>query len=158
MKLQDDIRITGRGTRGQGTGDNQARAQELKDQMTQLTQENVTTSIRRIFQPLRREELVTKFKSRLKDRPLTVGSTGEGFPEFLEEPRQLFPHGVRVINPHQSSLAQLTAKCMEYVEENHAQHPAILFRGLPAETSQDFSTIVKEIPWNGMIYKGGTAF
>lgn len=45
MKLQDDIRITGRGTRGQGTGDNQARAQELKDQMTQLTQENVTTFI-----------------------------------------------------------------------------------------------------------------
>jgi len=40
MKLQDDARMLG--TRGQGTGDNQARAQELKDQMTQLTQENVT--------------------------------------------------------------------------------------------------------------------
>ena len=123
---------------------------------TQQTQENPIT--RRIFQLLPREELVTKFKSRLKDRPFIIGSTGEGFPEFLGEPRESFPHGVRVTNPHQSSLAQLTAKCMEYVEENHAQHPAILFRGLPAETAQDFSTIVKEIPWNGMIYKGGTAF
>ena len=123
---------------------------------TQQTLENPTT--RRIFQPLPREELVTKFKSRLKDRPFTVGSTGEGFPEFLGEPRESFPHGVRVINPHQSSLAQLTAKCMEYVEENHAQHPAILFRGLPAETAQDFATIGKGIPWKGMTYEGGASY
>ena len=121
---------------------------------TQRSQEYPTT--KRIFQPLRREELVTKFKSRLKDRPLTVGSTGEGFSEFLGEPRESFPHGVQVTNPHQYSLTKLTAKCMEYVEEN-ARHPAILFRGLPAETAQDFSTIAKEIPWKGMIYKGGTA-
>ena len=123
---------------------------------TQQSQENPTT--KRIFHPLPREELVTKFKSRLKDRPFTVGSTSQGFPEFLGEPRQSFPHGVRVINPHQASLAELTTKCMEYVEENHAQHPAILFRDLPAETAQDFSTIAKEIPWKGITYEGGTAF
>ncbi|KAL9972743.1 hypothetical protein ACROYT_G019108 [Oculina patagonica] len=111
-----------------------------------------------VFQPLPREELVTKFKSRLKDRPFTVGSTGEGFPEFLGEPRESFPHGVQVNNPHQSSLAELTAKCMEYVEKNHAQHPAILFRNLPAQTAQDFSTIAKEIPWKRMTYEGGTSF
>ena len=64
---------------------------------------------------------------------------------------------MQVTNPHQSSLATFTAKCMKYVEEKHEQHPAILFRGLPAETAQDFSTIAKEIPWKGMIYKGGTA-
>ena len=123
---------------------------------TQQTQEIPTT--RRIFQPLPREELVTKFKSRLKDRPFTIGSTGEGFPEFLGEPRESFPHGVQVINLHQSSLAQLTAKCMEYVEENHAQHPAILFRGLPAETAQDFATISKGIPWKGMTNEGGASY
>ena len=123
---------------------------------TQQSQENPTT--RSAFQPLPREELVTKFKSRLKDRPFTVGSVGEGVPEFLEEPRESFPHGLQVINPHQSSLAELTAKCMEYVEENHAQHPAILFRNLPAETAQDFSTIAKGIPWKGMTYEGGAWF
>ena len=123
---------------------------------TQQSQENSTTT--RILQPLPRKELVTRFKSRLKDRPFTVGSTGEGFPEFLGEPRESFPHGLRVINPHQSSLAELTAKCMEYIEENHAQHPAILFRDLPAETAQDFSTIAKAIPWKGMTYEGGASF
>ena len=85
------------------------------------------------FKPLPREEMLTKFKSRIKDRPSMAGSTGEGFPEFLAEPRESFPHGVLVTNPQQSSLAQLTAKCMEYVEENLTHHPAILFRNLPAK-------------------------
>ena len=111
-----------------------------------------------IFQPLPREELVTKFKSRLKDRPFMVGSTGEGFPEFLGEPRDSFPHGVLVNNPLQSSLAQLTVKCMEYVEENLADYPAILFRNLPAQTAQDFSVIARGIPWKAVTYKGGVTY
>ena len=128
----------------------------IRNYSAQQSQENPTA--RSIFQPLSREELVIKFKSRLKDRPFTVGSTGEGVPEFLAEPRESFSHGVQVMNPHQSSLAKLTAKCMKYVEENHAQHPAILFRVLSAETAQDFSTIAKEIPWKGMTYEGGASF
>ena len=120
------------------------------------TQESPST--RSVFQPLLREELVTKFKSRLKDRPFTVGSTGEGFPEFLGEPRESFPHAVKVNNQHQFTLAELTEKCMEYVEENHSQHPAILFRNLPAQTAQDFSTIAKVIPWKSMTYKGGASY
>jgi len=88
---------------------------------------------------------VTKFKSRLKDRPFTVGSTGEGFPEFLGEPRDSFPHGVLVNSPHQSSLAELTMKCTDYVEENH---------NLPAQTAQDFSTIADGIPWKAFQWKG----
>ena len=123
---------------------------------THQSQENPTA--RTIFQPLSREELITKFKSRLKDRPFTIGSTGKGFPEFLGEPRESLPHGLRVICPQQSSLAKLSAKCMEYVEENHTEHPAILFRGLPAETAQDFATITKAIPWKGMTTEGGASF
>ena len=111
-----------------------------------------------ILQPLPREELVTKFKSRLKDRPFMVGSTGEGFPEFLGEPRDSFPHGVLVNNPHQSSLAELTVKCIEYVAENLANYPAILFRNLPAQTAQDFSIIAQGIPWKSLTYEGGTSF
>ena len=64
------------------------------------------------FQRIPREELVPKVKSRLKDRPYMVGSTGQGFPEFLGEPTESFPHGVFVNNPHQAALAELTAKCM----------------------------------------------
>ena len=101
---------------------------------------------------------MTKFKSRLKDRPFTNGSTGEGFPEFLDAPKESFPHGVQVNNPHQSSLAELTAQCMEYVKENHAQHPAILFRNLPAQTAQEFSTIAKAIPWKPLSNEGGAAY
>ena len=108
-----------------------------------------------IFRPLPREELVTKFRSRLKDRPFMVGSTGEGFPEFLGEPRDSFPHAVLINNPHQSSLAELTVNCMEYVEENLADYPAILFRNLPAQTAQDFSIIAQGIPWKAIGFTGG---
>ena len=87
-----------------------------------------------------------------------VGSTGEGFPEFLAEPRESFPHGVLVTNPQQSSLAQLTAKCMEYVEENLTHHPAILFRNLSAQTAGDFSIIAREIPGKALTYEGGASF
>lgn len=107
------------------------------------------------FQPLPREELVPRIKSRLKDRPFMVGSTGEGFPEFLAEPRESFPHGVLVNNPHQASLAELATQCMEYVEENLTDHPAILFRNLPAKTTRDFSIIAQEIPWETLDFTGG---
>ena len=119
------------------------------------TQASSTTRTTSTFQPLLREELVTKFKSRLKDRPFTVGATGEGFPEFLAEPRESFPHGVLVNNPHKYSLAELTEKCMEYVEENLAHNSAILFRNLPAQTAQDFSIIAQGIPWKALSTKGG---
>ena len=43
IKLEDDVRISG-GTRNLASGENQSKAQEMKDQMTQLTQENVITT------------------------------------------------------------------------------------------------------------------
>lgn len=76
---------------------------------------SITTS--GIFEPIPREELVTKLKSRLRDRQFLPGSSGGGFPEFLAEPRDSFPLGVRVNNRNQSSLAELSKKCMDYVEE-----------------------------------------
>ena len=48
MKLEDDVRISG-GTRNVASGENQARAQELKDQMAQLTQENVMNLLTNII-------------------------------------------------------------------------------------------------------------
>ncbi|KAJ7326144.1 hypothetical protein OS493_027996 [Desmophyllum pertusum] len=122
----------------------------IRRPLTQTATYNVS-----IFEPIPREELVTKFKSRLRDRPLTPGSSNGGFPEFLAEPRESFPLGVRVRNSNQFSLAELTAKCMEFVEENLSHNPAILFRGLPARSAEDFSIIAQGIPWKALTYEGG---
>ena len=120
-----------------------------------LLQTNTTSAS--IFEQLPREELVAKSKSRLRDRQFLPGSTGGGFPEFLADPRDSFPFGVRVKNSNKSSLAELTAKCMEYVEENLPHSPAILFRGLPAKTAKDFSIIAQSIPGKTLAYEGGSA-
>ena len=119
---------------------------------------NTSTVTANIFEPLPRKDLVTRFKSKLRDRQFLPGSTGGGFPEFLAEPRDLFPLAVRVNDPTKSSLAEVTAKCMEYVEENFSRSPAILFRGLPAKSAEDFSTIAQAIQGKTMTYEGGTAF
>lgn len=121
-----------------------------------ITKDKANTDI---FEPLPREELVTKFKSKLRDREFTPGSTQGGFPEFLAEPRDSFPLGVRIHNPYQASLAELTSKCMEFIEENHPQCPAILFRGLPARTADDFSTIAGKISGEPFSYEvGGSTY
>ena len=117
----------------------------------------LSTTTGAIFEPIPREELVTKFKSRLRDRQFLPGSSGGGFPEILAEPRDSFPLGVRVNNRNQSSLAELTEKCMDYVKEHFSCNPAILFRGLPAETAEDFSIIAKGTQEKSLTYDGGTA-
>lgn len=116
------------------------------------------TAVGNLFDPIPREELVTKFKSRLQCRQFLPGSSEGGFPEFLAEPRDSFPLGVRVNNTSQSSLTELTAKCMEYVQENFSRSPAILFRNLPVKTAEDFSTIAKAVQGKTLTYEGGTAF
>ena len=122
------------------------------------SQFSTTTATACLFEPIPREELVTKFKSRLRDRKFLPGASEGGFPEFLAEPRDSFPLAVQVNNPNQSSLSELTAKCMGYAEENFSRSPAILFRGLPAKTAEDFSTIAQAIQGKTMTYEGGTAF
>ena len=112
-----------------------------------------TTSI---FELLPREELVTKFKSRLRGRQFLAGASEGGFPEFLAEPRDSFPLGVRVNNSNRSSLKELTTKCMEFVEDNFPHSPAILFRNLPTKTAEDFSIIAQTVQMK-FTYDGGTA-
>ena len=101
---------------------------------------------------------MTKFKSRLRGRKFLPGSSRAVFPEFLAEPRDSFPLGVRVKNGNQASLSELAAQCMEYLEENFSHSPAILFRDLPAKTAGDFSRIAQAIPDKGMLYEGGSGF
>ncbi|KAL9978255.1 hypothetical protein ACROYT_G015753 [Oculina patagonica] len=47
---------------------------------------------------------------------------------------------------------------MEYVEENLAHSPAILFRYLPAKIAEDFSIISQAIQGKTLTYEGGNAF
>lgn len=118
-----------------------------------LSQRSIISSS--IFERIPREELITKFQSRLKDRPFLPGASEGGFPEFLSGPRDSFPLAVQVLNSKQSSLRELTTKCMEYMEQNIFHSPAILFRGLPAKTAEDFTTIAQAIKGQTLTHQGG---
>ena len=64
---------------------------------------------------------------------------------------------MQVKNSNQSSLAKLAEKCMDFIKENFPRSPAILFRGLPAETAEDFSIIAKTSKMK-CSYFGGTSY
>ncbi|XP_022805017.1 clavaminate synthase-like protein At3g21360 [Stylophora pistillata] len=108
-----------------------------------------------IFERIPREELVPNIRSGLRDRKFLPGSTDGGFPEFLGEPSNSFPLGLRICNGKQFSLGELSAKCTEYVQKNNSLSPAILFRGLPAKTAEDFLTITQSIEGKPLSYAGG---
>ncbi|PFX20808.1 hypothetical protein AWC38_SpisGene14732 [Stylophora pistillata] len=110
-----------------------------------------------IFERISKEELAPKSKPRLQGREFLPGSTGGGFPEFLAEPSDSFPHGVRVNTGDQSSLSELGANCMEYIKKNLTDSQAILFRGLPAETADDFLALTQGMQGKPLNYEGGTA-
>ena len=109
----------------------------------------------RIFEQIPKEELAPKTRPRLRDREFLPGSTGEGFPEFLAEPSHFFPVGVRVNTRDKSSLSELGAHCMEYIKKNLTNSQAILFRGLPAETAEDFLALTQGMRGKPMNNEGG---
>ena len=109
-----------------------------------------------IFERIPKEELAPKTRPRLRDREFLPGSTGEGFPEFLAEPSDSFPVGVRVNTGDKSSLSELGAHCMEYIKKKLTNSQAILFRGLPAETAEDFLALTQGMRGKPINYEGGT--
>ena len=108
-----------------------------------------------IFEQIPKEELAPKTRPRVRDREFLPGSTGDGFPEFLAEPSDSFPVGMRVNTGDKSSLLELGANCMEYIKENLAYSQAILFRGLPAETAEDFLALTQGMRGKPLNYEGG---
>ena len=117
----------------------------------------VRSVIGSIFERIPKEELAPKTRPRLRDREFLPGSTGEGFPEFLAEPSDSFPHGVRVNTRDQSSISELGANCMKYIKENLTDSQAILFRGLPVETAEDFLALTEGMRGKPLNYEGGTS-
>ena len=63
---------------------------------------------------------------------------------------------MRVKTGDKSSLLELGANCMEYIKKNLANSQAILFRGLPAETAEDFLALTQGMRGKPMNYEGGT--
>lgn len=67
MKLQDDIQMSG-GGRSLGTGETPGRAQELKDQMTQLTQENFKLQEKNEQLYTRLDEIQTRYSELMNSK------------------------------------------------------------------------------------------
>ena len=110
--------------------------------------------VRYLFAPIPRQELITKEKARLRDRPFLPGSSDGGFPKFLAEPTESFPHAVQV--QRVLSLEESAATVRKYIDENLVQQGAILFRGLPLRTVDDYAAFQIHLGYDAMGYEGGS--
>ena len=108
-----------------------------------------------IFERIPKEELAPTTRPRVRNREFLPGSTGDGFPEYLAEPSDSFPHGVRVKTRDQSSLLEMGANCMEYIKKNLTDRQAILFRGIPADTAEEFLALTQGMRGKPLSYEGG---
>ena len=113
---------------------------------------------RHFFEYLPREELVIKEKTKVRDRPYLAGSSAGGFPEFLAEPTDSFPHAIQAQTPQERSLNNWAVRCREYIDTNLIDQGAILFRNLPMRTAGHFAAFCKELGYHGMGYEGGAGF
>ena len=92
---------------------------------------------------------------RLRGRRFLPGADSESFPEYLYGPREHFPLALEAAGTY--SIEEWGSLCREEADANLVEHGAILFRGLPLDSTEDFQRLFCSIGYRPMDYIGGSA-
>lgn len=92
---------------------------------------------------------------RLKGRRFLPGAESETFPEYLSSPREQFPLALEAAETY--SIEDWGKLCREEADANLVEYGAILFRGLPLDSADDFQQLFHNIGYRRMDYIGGSA-
>ncbi|CAH1243672.1 Hypp7138 [Branchiostoma lanceolatum] len=97
--------------------------------------------------------------ARIRGRKWLPGSASPNYPEFLKPPKDGYPY---VFTPKDGTTASPEGCAVavrkvvhEVLEKN--KNGAVLFRGLPLQTAEDFSRVVNNMGLKLMRYEGGGA-
>ncbi|XP_078618816.1 dapdiamide synthesis protein DdaC-like [Branchiostoma floridae x Branchiostoma japonicum] len=92
--------------------------------------------------------------ARLAGRQYLSGSHSPGFPEFLGSVRPGFP---ALFQPADATgpLEEWASVVKGVIDRELTGAGALLFRGLPIRTDQDFGQFCKRLGYDMMVYKGG---
>ncbi|XP_019646950.1 PREDICTED: uncharacterized protein LOC109487402 [Branchiostoma belcheri] len=92
--------------------------------------------------------------ARLAGRPYLSGSQSAGFPEFLGRARPGFP---AMFQPGDTAggIEEWSAVVKGVIDRELTRSGALLFRGLPVRTDQDFGRLCQGLGYDMMVYKGG---
>ncbi|XP_035699279.1 clavaminate synthase-like protein At3g21360 [Branchiostoma floridae] len=97
--------------------------------------------------------------ARIRGRKWLPGSASPNFPEFLKPPKDGYPY---VFTPQEDTTAspeEYAVAVRKVVHEvlEKSNNGAVLFRGLPLQTAEDFSLVVNSLGLKLMRYEGGGA-
>ncbi|XP_078575906.1 dapdiamide synthesis protein DdaC-like isoform X1 [Branchiostoma floridae x Branchiostoma japonicum] len=97
--------------------------------------------------------------ARIRGRKWLPGSASPNYPEFLKPPKDGFPY---VFTPQEDTTAspeECAVAVRKVVREvlERSNNGAVLFRGLPLQTAEDFSRVVNSLGLKLMWYEGGVA-
>lgn len=91
---------------------------------------------------------------RLRGRRFLPGAEAETFPEYLNGPREHFPLALEAEGTY--DIEEWGKLCREEADAGLIAHGAILFRGLPIETTDDFQQLFHSVGYPPMNYIGGS--
>jgi len=92
---------------------------------------------------------------RLKGRRFLPGADSITFPEYLDSPRDDFPLALEAVGTY--SIEDWGRLCKEEADTSLLAYGAILFRGLPLESADDFQLFFSSTGYRPMNYIGGSA-
>ena len=125
------------------------------NQLRHLSSQSLGRKQTDAFVELGVEDLRLPDQVQLKGRRFLPGADKDSFPEFLSGPRYGFPRALKANGDR--SLDQWGKLCREEIDRELLMHPAIVFRGLPLSSIEDFQQLFASIDFPGMDYVGGSA-
>ena len=108
------------------------------------------------FRQLPPSAITPKFKIRLACRKYLPGSERGGFPEFLAPPRIHLPHALRPETGVIYSTNEWAQMCQELLDIYLPSHGAVLIRGIPLRSADEFAQLTKNLRYKPASYAGGT--
>ena len=92
----------------------------------------------------------------LRGQRFLAGAESETFPEYLNSPGKQFPLALEAAGSY--SIEEWGKMCKEETDENLLTYGAILFRGLPLDSAEDFQLLFRSMGYRPMDYIGGSAY
>lgn len=91
----------------------------------------------------------------LRGRKFLPGADASSFPKYLNGPKENFPLALEAVGSY--SIEDWGKLCREEADANLLSYGAILFRGLPVDSANDFNRLFHNVGYPAMNYIGGSA-
>lgn len=103
-------------------------------------------------------EISPKIRYPLAGEKHLPGSHGKDIPEYISFPRPGLPKAYSVRQGGMHTISEWATICREMIDNQLPKYGALLFRGLPLNNGNQFSSFVRELGLTPKGYEGGAGY